>query len=163
MTWPEKILFILTIEFLALGGLAFGAAALGLGRWPRRRVALAALGGLVALGLSLAAATSHTVVTGGQDGASRAAAPGPTRDRIEAARTMTPEQRRAMIEAMIARLAGRLRDNPKDLGGWLRLARAHAVMGRKDNALEALATAKHHFPGAAARIDGLIGNVTAGR
>ena len=65
MTWSEKILFILAIECLALGGLAFGAAALGLGRWPRRRVALLALGGLVGLGLSLASAYTYVKFSGG--------------------------------------------------------------------------------------------------
>ena len=165
MTWPEKISFILAIEFLALGGLAFGAAALGLGKWPRRRVAALALGGLVGLGLSLASAYTYAKYSGGQASVTTttAGAPGPTREQIEAARAMSSQQRRAMIESMVQRLAQRLRENPKDLAGWLRLARAHAVMGRKDDALEAYRAAKRHFPGEAVRIELLVGQLTAGK
>lgn len=53
---------------------------------------------------------------------------GPTRADIRAAGRMTPAQRRAMIRGMVDRLAARLKDNPKDLAGWLRLGRARSVL-----------------------------------
>ena len=40
---------------------------------------------------------------------------------------------------MVAQLAGRLKDNPNDLDGWRRLARAYAVLDRKADANRAYA------------------------
>lgn len=165
MDWSGAILLILAIEFLAVGGIAFGAAAVGLGRWPKTRVATLAVGGIAALALSLGCAYGYAARSGEPAAPSPlpaaaqsadTAAPGPTRQQMDAAKEMTPDERRAMIESMVARLADRLRDNPKDLPGWLRLARAHAVMGRREKAIEAYRTAKRHFPAEAARIDALI-------
>ena len=82
--------------------------------------------------------------------------PGPTGEDMAAARTMPPEARKAMIAGMVARLAARMRDNPKDFSGWLRLARAYGVLGRRQDALKAYASAKRHFPGEGARIDRLM-------
>lgn len=65
------------------------------------------------------------------------AAPGPTADDMAAAQDMTPEERQAMIEGMVGRLADRLKDNPQDLEGWTRLARAYDVLGRKAEAVAA--------------------------
>lgn len=159
MGWPENVFLVLAIEFLALGGVGLGAAALGLGKWPGRRVAVFALGGLVGLGLSVASAYTYAVIEGQQ----AAGGPGPTRDQVVAARAMSPQQRLAMINAMVGRLAARLRDNPNDLAGWLRLARAYAVMGRRADALKAYRAAKRHFPSEGARIDRLMRAVTTGR
>jgi cytochrome c-type biogenesis protein CcmH/NrfG len=157
----EKILFVLAIEFFALGGLAFGAAALGLGKWPRRRVLVLAVGGVLGLGLSLGSAYTYANISD-TGSAATARVPGPTHDQVTAAQSMSPDQRRAMINAMVARLAGRLRDNPKDLEGWLRLARAYAVLGQKAQALEAYGAAKRHFPDSAKRIDALINDMPQG-
>ncbi len=66
---------------------------------------------------------------------------GPTPDDIRAAERMTPEQRREMIRGMVDRLAGRIRENPGDLAGWLRLGRAYGVMGEHQKATEAYAQA----------------------
>ncbi|MDD2918822.1 c-type cytochrome biogenesis protein CcmI [Rhodoferax sp.] len=52
-----------------------------------------------------------------------------------AAAGMTPE----MINQMVDRLAARLKDNPDDLAGWARLARAYKVQGRLDEAANAYA------------------------
>jgi cytochrome c-type biogenesis protein CcmH len=47
------------------------------------------------------------------------------------------------ISAMVAGLAARLRrTNPDDLDGWERLVRAYTVLGQKDRALSALASAR---------------------
>lgn len=56
-------------------------------------------------------------------------APGPTRDQVEAAQDMTAEDRQQMIRGMVDRLAARLDETPDDIDGWLRLARARAVLG----------------------------------
>jgi len=52
-----------------------------------------------------------------------------------AAEGMTPEK----INQMVDRLAARLKDNPDDLAGWARLARAYKVQGRMDEAANAYA------------------------
>ena len=43
-----------------------------------------------------------------------------------------------MINQMVQRLANRLADEPDDAQGWLRLGRAYSVLGRRDDALQAL-------------------------
>lgn len=53
----------------------------------------------------------------------------------DAAGGMTPEK----INQMVDRLAARLKDNPEDLAGWARLARAYRVQGRLDEAASAYA------------------------
>ncbi len=50
------------------------------------------------------------------------AQPGPTREEMAAAGAMTPAARQSMIESMVARLAARMREDPRDFTGWLRLA-----------------------------------------
>lgn len=71
--------------------------------------------------------------------------PGPTMADAQAAGDMTPEARQQMIETMVARLAGRLEQNPDDLAGWLRLIRAYGVLGKTDDARKALITARATF------------------
>ncbi len=53
----------------------------------------------------------------------------------------TPEQRRAMIDMMVARLAARLEQEPDDLAGWTRLGRSYMVLGEPAKAREAYAHA----------------------
>ena len=45
------------------------------------------------------------------------------------------------INAMVSGLAARLKANPNDPQGWLRLIRAYSVLGETDKAKAALATA----------------------
>jgi cytochrome c-type biogenesis protein CcmH len=66
------------------------------------------------------------------------AAPGPTEDEIDAAANMSAEGRSAMIEQMVAGLDERLRQNPGDVEGWQRLVRSYHVLGRPDEARDAL-------------------------
>ena len=68
--------------------------------------------------------------------------PGPTKEDIAAAETLSSEQRQEFINSMVERLAGKLEANPDDFEGWLRLVRAYAVLGRKDDAHRALAEAR---------------------
>lgn len=54
--------------------------------------------------------------------------PGPTAEDVAAASQMTSDEQTKMIRSMVERLAGRLEENPDDIEGWLRLARAQAVL-----------------------------------
>jgi cytochrome c-type biogenesis protein CcmH len=58
---------------------------------------------------------------------------------------MSPAERDAFIASMVDRLAGRLKENGKDLAGWLRLARAYKVLGRDADAHAAIASARQNF------------------
>lgn len=68
----------------------------------------------------------------------RPAAPGPTRQDMDAAASLSATERIAMIETMVAGLDEKLRQNPKDPEGWQRLVRSYMVLGRRPDALDAL-------------------------
>ena len=72
--------------------------------------------------------------------------PAPDAAAIAAAADMSPAERDAMINGMVARLEKRLADTPDDIEGWTRLARAYEVLGKPDAALEAVAKAAHLAP-----------------
>lgn len=65
------------------------------------------------------------------------ASPGPTAEQMQDAQQMTPEERQAMVQEMVQRLADRLKDNPDDLAGWQRLAQVYRVQGETAKAAEA--------------------------
>ena len=52
----------------------------------------------------------------------------------------------AQVDAMVARLAARLRENPDDADGWKLLGRSYAVMGRYTEAVDAFAKAAQRAP-----------------
>lgn len=64
-------------------------------------------------------------------------APGPSAEDMQAAQDMTPEQRSAMVRGMVEQLAAKLKDNPNDLEGWLRLARSYRVLGDREKSADA--------------------------
>ncbi|MDJ0860338.1 MAG: c-type cytochrome biogenesis protein CcmI [Dinoroseobacter sp.] len=70
------------------------------------------------------------------------AIPGPTTEEMEAAQEMSEEDRAAFVESMVERLATRLKEDPDDLEGWLRLARAYSVLGNTEGAAEAAVNAR---------------------
>ena len=85
-----------------------------------------------------------------------AGAPGPTAEDVANAATLSTQDRSAMIRSMVQRLEDRLKADPADLDGWLRLARAFKVLGEADRAKGALASARAAFAGnqeALGRID----------
>ncbi len=50
------------------------------------------------------------------------------------------------VEAMVARLAARMRENPEDADGWKLLGRSYAVLGRYGEAVDAYARAAQRAP-----------------
>ncbi len=80
------------------------------------------------------------------DAGDAAAAPGPSAAQAAAAQDMSPEARNQMIAGMVERLAGRLEQQPDDLDGWVRLARAYGTLGRRGDEAEALGNAARLAP-----------------
>lgn len=76
--------------------------------------------------------------------------PGPTPEQLAAAASIPPQQQDVMVQGMVERLADRLRANPKDADGWIRLMRSRMVLGETDAAGQALASALAAFRGDAA-------------
>lgn len=75
---------------------------------------------------------------------------GPSAADMQAAENMSPEERQDFVNGMVARLAERLKTEPDDLDGWIRLARAYQVLERPAEAREAWAKAAALAP---ARLD----------
>ncbi|MEG3619326.1 c-type cytochrome biogenesis protein CcmI [Magnetovibrio sp. PR-2] len=71
-----------------------------------------------------------------------APAPGPTAEQVQDAQQMSAEDQNAMIQAMVERLADKLKENPDDLAGWKRLAQAYRVLGNAEGLAEAEANIK---------------------
>jgi cytochrome c-type biogenesis protein CcmH len=67
---------------------------------------------------------------------------GPSQEQIAAASEMTPQARQEMIQGMVAGLAERLKSDPSDKEGWLKLIRAYGVMGDDAKAIEAITIAR---------------------
>ncbi|MDB5454375.1 MAG: C-type cytochrome biosis protein CcmI [Caulobacteraceae bacterium] len=59
---------------------------------------------------------------------------GPSAADVQAAGQMGDQDRQAMIEGMVGRLATRLKAQPNDRAGWEQLIRAYMVLGRTDQA-----------------------------
>ena len=72
---------------------------------------------------------------------------GPTEEQIAAAAELSPEQKSAMIQGMIAQLAERLARDGSDLDGWLRLMRSYMVLGERAKALAAAGDARRALAG----------------
>lgn len=71
--------------------------------------------------------------------------PGPTREDMEAASQMSPEDRAAMIQGMVEGLSEKLTQNPDDPTGWVRLLRARKVLGQTREAEMEIIALKSHF------------------
>lgn len=63
---------------------------------------------------------------------------GPSAQDVDAASSMSPEDRGAMVETMVAGLDEKLRQNPRDAEGWMRLVRSYVVLGKSAQARDAL-------------------------
>ena len=69
-------------------------------------------------------------------------APALAKSDVDAVQAMPAEARTKMIEDMVAGLDQRLGKDGRDLEGWQRLIRAYTVLGRREDALAALARAR---------------------
>lgn len=67
--------------------------------------------------------------------------PGPTADDVKAAQQMSPEDRLTMIRGMVGRLVDKMKDDPKNFEGWLRLARSYEVLNEPTKSRDAYAKA----------------------
>jgi cytochrome c-type biogenesis protein CcmH len=65
---------------------------------------------------------------------------------MAAAKDMTATDRQAMIEGMVASLDAKLKENPADFEGWMRLVRAYSVLKDEAKAGEALRAGLKAFP-----------------
>ncbi|QKD04713.1 c-type cytochrome biogenesis protein CcmI [Mesorhizobium loti] len=79
--------------------------------------------------------------SGNPEVASGAAAKGPDAAAVDAASSMSQQDREAMINTMVAGLDEKLRQNPRDPEGWMRLVRSYVVLGKADQARDALGRA----------------------
>ena len=75
---------------------------------------------------------------------------------------LPPEERSNAIRGMVGGLAEKLSKNGNDLQGWLQLIRSYVVLGERQKAEAAAASARAQLAGdaqAPARIDGLVGQL----
>ena len=75
---------------------------------------------------------------------------------------LPPEQRSNAIRGMVGGLAEKLSKNGHDLQGWLQLIRSYVVLGERQKAKAAVASARAQLAGEAqvsARIDELVGQL----
>lgn len=114
------------------------------GKAEEARAAFAALAADAPAGAPwLPLVQEHIARTGG---AASPAAPGPTAEDMAAANDMTATDRQAMIEGMVASLDAKLKENPADFEGWMRLVRAYSVLKNEAKAGEALRAGLKAFP-----------------
>jgi len=75
-------------------------------------------------------------------------APGnPTAEQMQAAQQMSSGDRQAMIRGMVEGLAEKMKDDPNNLEGWLRLARSYSVLGETEKSYDAFERAVALKPG----------------
>ena len=86
----------------------------------------------------------------GATGPASAAIPGPTGEQLASASSIPPGQQDQMVQAMIQRLADKLKTNPKDADGWIRMMRSQMVLNQPKLAGEAMRSGMAAFAGDAA-------------
>jgi len=77
------------------------------------------------------------------------AAPGISEEQKAQVMAMSDAERSELIRSMIKRLAESQAENPENIEGWIRLAKAYQVTGDKQKALESLEQALQHASGKA--------------
>ena len=80
------------------------------------------------------------------------AIPGPSRQQIDAARTMAPGDQRDMAVGMVESLEGKLAANPVNVDGWVMLMRSRMTLGEPEKASKALADGIAANPESAERL-----------
>ncbi len=84
---------------------------------------------------------------GGRTSTASAGLPGPSAGDVAAASSLSSEDRSAMIEGMVGKLAESLKSEPDNAEGWARLVRSYMVLGRPDDARAALGQARSALAG----------------
>ena len=82
-----------------------------------------------------------------------AAVAGPDQQQINTAAQLDPQAQQAMIDGMVDGLARKLEADPRNLDGWIMLARSRKVLGDAASADKALARAREVFAGDATAQD----------
>ncbi len=85
---------------------------------------------------------------------------GPDATAVAAAENMSEGDRQSMIDGMVEGLATKLRSNPDNLDGWVKLIRSRVVLKQKDKAKVDVSTARKVFAGQADKL-GQINAVAA--
>lgn len=73
-------------------------------------------------------------------------APTLSEDDRAAIQNMTEEEQADMIKGMVARLQEKMDENPGNIEGWFRLARAYDVLGQREDMVNSLQQALRHAP-----------------
>jgi len=96
----------------------------------------------------LAAVDQHIVKNGGKPVASaNVNAPGnPTAEDVAAANSLNSGDRQQMIRGMVDSLDAKLKEDPKNFEGWMRLIRSYVVLNDRDRAVDALKRGLTAFP-----------------
>ena len=121
----------------------------GARRWPFVAAAL-----VPCAGIALYIALGRPDLADGDVKAAR----GPTAEDMRRAARMSPEARAKMIRGMVEGLAARLKANPGDFAGWMRLGRAWSVLQEFSRAAAAYRQAMRLRPKDAGAIVGFIAN-----
>ena len=88
-----------------------------------------------------AAAPARGAAPAPPQGESNMPSPAQVNEAAKATAGMSEQDRQAMIQGMVGKLADRLRQNPDDADGWTRLGRAYTVLNQPDKAVDAYAHA----------------------
>ncbi len=96
----------------------------------------------------LAAVNEHIVKNGGQPMASSNADTlgNPTAGDVAAANALSSGDRQQMIRGMVESLDAKLKEDPRNFEGWMRLIRSYAVLNDRDRAADALKRGLAAFP-----------------
>ncbi|MDL2404394.1 c-type cytochrome biogenesis protein CcmI [Rhizobium calliandrae] len=99
----------------------------------------------------MAAVNDHIAKNGGTaemaQGSANPNAPGnPTAEQVAAANAMNSGDRLQMIRGMVESLDAKLKEDPRNFEGWMRLIRSYAVLNDKDRAVDALKRGLKAFP-----------------
>lgn len=74
------------------------------------------------------------------------AAPRLSREEQQAIAEMSSAEQAQMIKGMVGRLQEKMEQDPTNIEGWFRLAKAYTVLGQKEDAIKSLKTALEHAP-----------------
>jgi cytochrome c-type biogenesis protein CcmH len=88
----------------------------------------------------------HIAKNGGAPVAAGKAPGGPTEEDVAAAQNMAPADQQQMIRGMVESLDAKLKADPNNFEGWVRLVRSYAVLNDKDRAADALKRGLAAFP-----------------